>query len=296
MDALKFSQLEYFCAVVEEGSVTAAARKMKCVVSNITSRVKELETLLNQPLFLREKGRLLPSPEGRLFYQEARSVIDNTQKLARFFEPDTIRGVLRIGTLDVALKHYLLKRVPIFLSAHPGVDINLLQRPTFTLETMLNDGQIDIALSDGPVVHPLLDSCFAYEEPLSLIAPPDMPTAGSINWAETTLFLFNTDCFYRRHVENWLARHRLPIPPIHTIESYPLIRACVAAGLGVSCFPRSMQDMASKGDVHVIDVDIDPSPVYIMWRRGGLSSAGRHFIDCVTGIQDEPNRLFQNPR
>ena len=67
MNPLRLAQLEMFCAVVEEGTIVAASRRLNCVASNVTARLKELELLVGQELFLREKGRLTLTPEGRLF-------------------------------------------------------------------------------------------------------------------------------------------------------------------------------------------------------------------------------------
>jgi len=296
MDLIKIPQLQFFCAVIDEGSVTGAARKMKCVASNITARIKELELLLGRSLFLREKGRLLPTPEGRHFYTEARALLDNTYRLSRFFDETSLRGALTIGALDVAVQNFLPRRVPAFLASHPEVDLKVLKRPTFALEAMLGRGEIDIALSDGPIVHPLLEGSLAYEERLVLVAPPGTPTIEAIDWSSTTLFLFDTDCFYRRHMENWLTRRGLPRPPIHTVESYDLIRACVSAGLGVSCFPYSMMTADEAFPVQSIEAGIDPCPVYMLWRRHGVSETARRFIDHMTATTDDPDAAVTRSR
>ncbi|POC69892.1 LysR family transcriptional regulator, partial [Vibrio vulnificus] len=40
---MKLSQLGFFCAVVERGTIAAAAEQLHCVPSNITTRLRELE-------------------------------------------------------------------------------------------------------------------------------------------------------------------------------------------------------------------------------------------------------------
>ncbi len=39
---MKLSQLKYFCTVVEQKTIAAAARELHCVPSNVTLRLREL--------------------------------------------------------------------------------------------------------------------------------------------------------------------------------------------------------------------------------------------------------------
>lgn len=80
--------------------------------------------------------------------------MSGAQSLTDLFAEGSPRGILNIGALDVALEGYLPKIVPDFLTACPGVELKMFLRPTYTLERMLTDGEIDLALTDGPIVHP----------------------------------------------------------------------------------------------------------------------------------------------
>ena len=123
MNPLRLAQLQMFCAVVEEGSVVAASRRLNCVASNVTTRLRELEQLLGQELFLRDKGRLSLTLEGRLFYQKASPMVISAQGLTDFFPDASPKGVLVVAALDVALQGYLSRRVPSFIAAYPGVGL-----------------------------------------------------------------------------------------------------------------------------------------------------------------------------
>ncbi|GBR53545.1 LysR family transcriptional regulator [Gluconobacter sphaericus] len=279
MNPLRLAQIEMFCAVVEEETVVAASRRLNCVASNVTARLKELELLLGQELFLRERGRLTLTPEGRLFYQQAMPVVAGARSLTDLFSEGIPRGVLNIGALDVALEGYLPRIVPEFLKACPGVELKMFLRPTYTLERMLADGEIDLALTDGPIVHPLMESRFAFREKLALAIPEGQKGA----WDGQHVFLFNTDCFYRRYFEIWLERHGVSNAIIHTVESYDVILACVQAGLGISCVPHSIVSQVKRrrreGISFTYPEDLKGSEVYFIWREPGLNDLGRRFLD-----------------
>lgn len=265
--------------------MVGASRRMNCVASNVTTRLKELEEVLGQALFVREKGRLIVTPAGRLFYREALPVIAGMTRLAGLFDQDAPRGMLTVGALDVALRRYLPEHLPGFAAAYPQIELTLLMRPSYTLESMLASGEIDLALTDGPIQHPLLDSRFAFAEPLSLVVPPGITTVEDIDWQTTTVFLFNTDCFYRSRFESWLKGRSVEATSIHTIESYDVMRAYVKAGRGVSCFPESMltaEPPLRTGEVNVLrPEDLPASEVYFVWRRDALSDPLARFIDFL---------------
>ncbi|OAG73055.1 transcriptional regulator [Gluconobacter japonicus] len=281
MNPLRLSQLEMFCAVVETGTVVAASRKLNCVASNVTTRLRELEQLLGQELFAREKNRLLLTPEGRLFHQQAKAVVDQARQLTDLFSEGTPKGVLTVGALDVALKKYLPARVPPFLTSAPGVEIRLLIRPTDTLERMLVDGEIDLALTDGPIEHPMIGSAFAFRERLAIV----LPNGQDVLRSGQAVFLFNTDCLYRRYFEAWLEQGGVGGGLIHTIESYDVILACIEAGLGISCIPQSVLSTLKGNQLSSVNVlypdDLRGSDIYAVWREPGLGPLGQMFVDSL---------------
>ncbi|MFT8418153.1 MAG: LysR family transcriptional regulator [Acetobacter sp.] len=283
MESLKLAQLRFFCAVMEEGSVVGASRRLNCVASNVTARLRELEQIVGQPLFLREKGRLIETPAGRAFYTQARDVVQKAVGLEHFFAPDVPRGVLRLGALDVALQHFLPQRLPSFMQDCPDVDLCVLKRASYTLEQMLMAREIDLALTDGPIVHPLLDSSLVFTQRLRLVTPAHVAVPEQIDWARTDVLLFNTDCFYRSVFESWMQKNSVVPRRIQTIESYQVIFASVRAGLGVCCCPDVMLPAAHSFGLHALTPpDLPEAPVYSVWRRDGATPLLKRFVAHLT--------------
>lgn len=80
---MKIKSAEAFCKLVELGGVAPAAEAMHCVPSNITKIIKELESILLEPLFNRHSGRLILTPFGRQYYEYAIQLINLNKKLMR---------------------------------------------------------------------------------------------------------------------------------------------------------------------------------------------------------------------
>ena len=77
---MEMRQLRMFCAVAEQNSFTGAAEKVHCVQSNVTMRVKELETEVGQTLFVRQKSGVTLTAAGRTFLGYARRILQLTDE------------------------------------------------------------------------------------------------------------------------------------------------------------------------------------------------------------------------
>ncbi|NVN42967.1 LysR family transcriptional regulator [Asaia siamensis] len=281
---MKLSQLAFFCAVVEQGTVAAAAAQLNCVSSNITTRVRELEDLLGVSLFSREKNRLLVTPEGRLFYQKAKQVLATAQEARALFKDDAERGVIRVGALDVALMNHLPERIARYRANTPHVELHIRPEPSLMLEQLLMDGELDLILTDGPIVHPLLVSRLAFRERLVLVTPKALsaPTVDDLSRME--LYVFGQTCHYRRQVDRYLETSKIKPRSVMEIESFSSIFACIEAGVGFSCLPESVVEQAvtRHGKIHFERADsLESSDIYYVWRKNYTSPLIHRLIESL---------------
>ena len=64
MAALELAHLRTLLAVVEAGSLTAAAPQLFLSQSAVSEQIKRLEDCVGRPLLLRSKSGVLPTPAG----------------------------------------------------------------------------------------------------------------------------------------------------------------------------------------------------------------------------------------
>ncbi|MGR2681302.1 LysR family transcriptional regulator [Chromobacterium haemolyticum] len=277
---MKLSQLNFFCAVVEQGSIAAAAEQLHRVPSNLTARLQELEAELGVKLFSRENRRLLPTPEGLLLYRHARGLLRQADEVGNLFAGAPARGLLRVGALEGALVSHLPARIARYRRQQPEVELHLRAGHSLLLERQLQDGELDLILSDGPVEHPLLTSRLAFREKLMLISPPNTaaPTAEALAGLE--LYTFGAACHYRRLVEQWLQASGVRPRAVLEIESYPAIFACVAAGAGFSCVPESLC-RPQDGYRGFALPDLAISDIHFIWRKQQESALVDGFIQSI---------------
>ncbi|HEX2351547.1 MAG TPA: LysR family transcriptional regulator, partial [Xanthobacteraceae bacterium] len=112
---MDLTDLHIFRSVVQAGGVTRAAEKLNRVQSNVTTRVRQLETDLGVELFVREGKRLHLSSAGKLLLDYADRLIDLAQEAREAVHDAKPRGLLRLGTgestaamrLPVPMNEYL---------------------------------------------------------------------------------------------------------------------------------------------------------------------------------------------
>src|SRR5580765_3817967 len=97
---MDFAALQFFKAVVDEGGISAAAKKLHRVQSNVTTRIQQLEASLGAQLFVREKRRLHLSPAGELFMGYVDELLRVSERAKSAVSGDAPQGVLRIGSLE----------------------------------------------------------------------------------------------------------------------------------------------------------------------------------------------------
>ena len=88
---MNFRHIEVFFAVMTCGTVTEAARQLGVSQPSVTTTIQQAESRLGLRLFQREGGRLVPTAEARVLFEEAERAHD---ALSAF---RTLAGRLRLG-------------------------------------------------------------------------------------------------------------------------------------------------------------------------------------------------------
>src|SRR6185369_4116417 len=136
---MDFASLLVFKAVVDEGGITQAAKKLHRVQSNVTTRIQQLEASLGAQLFVREKRRLHLSPAGELFLGYVDELLRISERAKSAVSGDAPQGVLRIGSLESTVA----SRLPALLSRYHG----RFPRVSIELTTGTNDALTEAVLA-----------------------------------------------------------------------------------------------------------------------------------------------------
>ncbi|MGU3664284.1 LysR substrate-binding domain-containing protein [Methylobacterium sp. A49B] len=137
-----------FCAVVDLGTVTAAAASLRETKGSVSRRISRLERALGARLMARTSRAVSPTAEGLAFYakaQESLTLLDEAAETAR--DARTVpAGHLRITTsIDFGIE-VMPEIVASFRTAYPQITVEMLNTDA-RLDLAAN--RIDLALRLG---------------------------------------------------------------------------------------------------------------------------------------------------
>jgi len=279
--------LKIFKAVANEGGIARAANVLNCVQSNVSTRLRQLESRLGIQLFHRRNGRLVITSEGLQLLDYAERILklaDEAQSVVRGGgEP---AGKLRIGATEVTVTAHLPRLLASFHRRFPKVEMTIETGSIEQVMKAILADRLDIALLPSRVMTGELAEEEAFDDELLLITDSNHPAVLSTADLKDCSFLaFRQDGFHRARFENWLAG----VKPKITLEfsALEVIIACVGAGMGVSLIPRSLiesRNLASLIKCHTLPADIASDPVRIAWRKEIVRHRARdEFIRCLKG-------------
>ena len=276
MNTMDLRALEIFRTVVSEGSVSKAALKLNRVQSNISTRIKQLETDVGKQLFLRQNRKLTLTSDGELLLSYADRLLDLSREAKDALNENAPKGMFRIGAMESTAAARLPEILSLYSSSYPDVEIELRTDTADGLMQRLYKNEIEIAFIAEPVVGKYIQTLPIFEEKLVLIAPKSYPEITSFEQLDgKTLVAFEQGCAYRNYLETWLKQSNVQPRNVLSVSSYLAILACVSAGTGFAVAPQSILNMiVSKAEFQRISLPNDLSKIKTMLAySAGYSSA-----------------------
>lgn len=193
-------QLRYFTAIVEEGTLTGAAKRLNMTQPPLTAQLKLLEEELRCPLFTREGKRLHLTEAGHHFYERALRILGMCDaavtEMADFQEGAA--GTLRIGVISSVKDQLFPQWIQSFWEKYPNIRYEIYSANTYQLLDQLQNGQLDLALVRTPFPKSELDILYIKKEPFLAVGIPSFfpdPEKESLTLRELENVPF---IFYRR--------------------------------------------------------------------------------------------------
>lgn len=150
---MNFRQLETYRAVMVSGSASRASELLDITQPAVSRSIAELEESLGFLLFDRVRGRLVPTPEGQLFFKDVSSSFMGLDRLrasaARI--RDFGSGILKVASLSALGSTLVPRAIYAFRKAHPNVAITLQVLLSSSVRDLVANQQFDIGLAADEV-------------------------------------------------------------------------------------------------------------------------------------------------
>lgn len=176
---LEIRHLRLVAAVADVGSLTRAGDHLHLTQSALSHQLRDIESRLGAPLFLRVGKRLVLTPAGERLLASARDVLDRLQRTE-----DDIRqlgrqrgGAIRLSTECYTCYHWLPGVVTAFRQEWPRVDVRIVAEATADPVRALLDGALDLAIVAGDVDERRLGCTSLFEDEQVVVVAPNHPLA-----------------------------------------------------------------------------------------------------------------------
>lgn len=143
---LQIDWLKCFVAVVDAGSLSAAAPQVHRSQSAISMQLKKLEAALGCQLLLRGPRQHQLTPQGQLLLGYARRMLDVHGQAQAAFHGEELTGRIRLGVPDDYAARYLTPVLRRFAPHHGAVEIELICEQSTALIPRVERGDLDLAL------------------------------------------------------------------------------------------------------------------------------------------------------
>ena len=233
---MEFKDLEIFQLVAEKGTVTEAAKDLKYVQSNITSRIQKLEAEMNTPLFNRHRRGMSLTPEGKKLLTYSQKILALKEEMKQAVRVDKEpSGKLEIGTVETVI--HLPKILSSYVKKYKDVDLSVFTGVTSSLVEDVLHHRLDGAFITESELNPDLISHEVFQEELVLISDKRVSTLDEL--VEEPILCFSKGCGYRARLAEWYKSQNLAPKKIMEFGTLETILRSTVMGLGIAFVPKS---------------------------------------------------------
>lgn len=282
--------IEVFLSAAEEGSISAAARRLGVSPSAVSQQLAGLEAALGTPLLDRGARPMRMTAAGAMFRRHAQTILNAASEARAELARADLSGLttLRLGMIedfDAEVTPHLLSRLA---GALKGCRFLLETGASHRLLDALEARALDIAVAadfgtetagdDGwREVHPLI------ADPFVAVMPRGTGTAG------LPLIHYTARHLMGRQIAAHLSRQGTPAPARFELDSYNAILAMVADGAGWTILTPLALLSAQR---FLPKVDVAPLPGPVLERTLSLSARGGTLQDIPARVAGELRDLL----
>ena len=153
---IKLRHIEVFNAVMEEGSISKAAKRLNLSQPAVSIALSNFEERIGYSLFHRSKGHFSPRPEAFALKADAELSV---MAIERFGNKAALiakggTGYIRVGSIGAPAFSILPGLMSSFASENPLVEVDLQVRSSARVAYLVGNAQLDLGLIEAPVAAP----------------------------------------------------------------------------------------------------------------------------------------------
>lgn len=179
ISSIDLNLLHVLAVVLEEGSATKAARRLRVTQSAVSSALRRLRALFGDPLVERRRNGFEPTPRARALQprlrewsEQTRSVLEAPQE----FDPERATRTFRVACTDAVATALLRPMLRLLRRRAPLASLQLFTLDALIAEDGLARGTVDLLIGAPPSVPADQRAELVYRDPWACIVREDHPS------------------------------------------------------------------------------------------------------------------------
>jgi DNA-binding transcriptional LysR family regulator len=305
---MQLETLKIFCDVVRTASFSRGATENGISQSSASQAVHQLELRLGVKLIDRSKRPLVLTPQGKLYYDGCKDLVDKyldlENRVRTLGDDETVVGTVSVSAIYSVGLHHMSRYVRRFEQRYPRANVRLeYLHPRRVLERVTS-GEGELGLLSFPKKWPDLNVIAWREEPMVLTVHPSHRFAHRrtvpVRELEGEPFVaFDSELSIRRAIDRFLRRHEVEVDVVLAFDNIENIKRAIEIPSGISILPEpSLSHEVKAGTLVAIPIegsgpdDRLTRPLAIIHRRStNLDRAATRFLEMLTTedvTNDEP--------
>lgn len=141
-------KIKTLLTVAEEKNFTKAANKLNLTQPAVSHQIKELEDELQEQLFIRKKGDIIPTPIGDIVLNYARKFVAMHNKMIDDIKHNHKINI-KLGITHTAESNKITEIIGSYLINNPGISVTIITDTTNNLYKMVENYELDLAIVDN---------------------------------------------------------------------------------------------------------------------------------------------------
>ncbi len=244
---MEFQWLKTFIVAAETTNFRQASEKLIISQPSVTVHIRLLEEYLGMKLFDRMKNRVTLTDTGKLFYVEAKQLVEQMEKsvdrLHTYAQGFRKNWNIAISPLMAeTILPYILRT---FMESHPEVEISIRVEESDNIEQLVDNEDVHLGISALDAKFKNIESIRMYEDPILFVISPDTYDEESGPPIDVSEVLQKNYIFTHHHPVYWdnllnqLNKHVNRIRTMKVTQTH-IVKRFIQEGLGVSFLPHSI--------------------------------------------------------
>jgi DNA-binding transcriptional LysR family regulator len=295
---MQLESLKIFCDVVRWSSFSRGASENGISQSSASQAVHQLEVRLGVKLIDRSKRPLVVTPQGRVYYDGCRELVERYVELEERVkapdQQDRVTGTVAVAAIYSVGLHHMSQYVRSFEERNPGANVRLEYLHPSRVVDRVTAGEAELGLVSFPRKWPELNVIPWREESMILTVPPSHRFAGRASVRVSELrgepfVALDHDLAIRRAIDRFLRHHDAQVDVVLEFDNIENIKRAVEIGSGVSILPEPTSSRELEaGSLVAVELEVDDvadrlvRPLAIIHRRNAsLDLAGARFLELL---------------